>query len=104
MRMKPTTYARRFMPVQVCILAVPKFVAFRAGADEAAHLRAVGYRVTSDEGEPVQLEGTDDFVTRMQAWAWIALADCCADFRVSSPIGTVHMRRKYGLTTRSFTP
>jgi hypothetical protein len=55
--------------MQVCILAVPKFVAFRAGADETAHLQAVGYRVTSDEGEPLQLEGTDDFVTRMQAWA-----------------------------------
>ena len=47
---------------------MPKFVAYKVGADEAAHLRAVGYRVTSDEGEPVQLEGTDDFITRMQAW------------------------------------
>ena len=51
---------------QVCVLAVPKHVALMAGDDEATHLRAVGYRVVSDEGEPVQLEGTDDFVTRMQ--------------------------------------
>ena len=45
---------------------MPKHVALMAGDDEAAHLRAVGHRVVSDEGEPVQLEGTDDFVTRMQ--------------------------------------
>ncbi len=45
---------------------MPKHVPLLAGDDEAAHLRAVGYRVVSDEGDPVQLEGTDDFVTRMQ--------------------------------------
>lgn len=52
---------------QVCVLAVPKHVPLLAGDDKAAHLRAVGYRIASDDGEPVQLEGTDDFVTRMQA-------------------------------------
>ena len=45
---------------------MPKHVALMAGDDEATHLRAVGYRIVSDEGEPMQLEGTDDFVTRMQ--------------------------------------
>ena len=64
---QPPLWYRGPSILQVCILAVPKFVAFRAGADEVAHLQAVGYRVTSDEGDPVQLEGTDDFVTRMQA-------------------------------------
>lgn len=52
----------------MCALTVPKYAVFRAGGDQAAHMLAAGFRVTSDADAPgpPQLETTDDFVTRMQ--------------------------------------
>ena len=69
--------------MQVCALTVPKYSVFRNGTDKVAYLLAAGYRRTDEEegNTPVQLETSDDFVTRMQVCmpvqiAWTPFVKC----------------------------
>lgn len=61
---------------QVCPLTVPKYLVFKAGADEDGYLKQLGYRIRTDED-----------TGQVREWRWLLLSQLPA-------VGCVARRRQ----------